>query len=417
MPPTSPFVRRSMLSRLSGRHRIVLAAVVALLLVVTLATLLPRGDDAGDGALTPSTQEKYVARTTAPGPSRVTAAEKAEIARVLDAAPRRIGARVSPARQATGLLRCAEFEQQQYCLGVGWTEADSDDLASRVATSASAAARGRAVESTGDLSTADLLARRAAMSPRQRRAAERAELEDAVRGVAKVVLLRHQLLGEPLPDGFLARHPEARATAGQETTTRTTARRKRYRDYPRKSRVLNPNHVREQHRTYWCGPTTMQMIGWGWKNRLTQRRWARRLGTTSSGTAITQMVRTVNRYTGFDRESYAGRYIVLDISDWNFRAWRLLQMRHIKDYRAPVVLHPVLEKRFYPYLDDDASGHFQVGRGYRKRGGKPDALGYFEPWNQQRFDPSEPYISRVQWRRAYNSYRANRAHFQHNIGV
>ena len=92
-------------------------------------------------------------------------------------------------------------------------------------------------------------------------------------------------------------------------------------------------------------------------------------------------------------------------------------MRHIHDYRAPVVLHPILLKRFYPYLDDDASGHFQVGRGFAKRGKKPDLLGYFEPWNQQRFDPSEPYIKRVQWRDAYRSFRANKAHFQHNVGV
>ena len=68
-------------------------------------------------------------------------------------------------------------------------------------------------------------------------------------------------------------------------------------------------------------------------------------------------------------------------------------------------------------LDDDASGHFQVGRGYDKNGKKPAKLGYFEPWNQQRFDPSEPYIARVQWRRAYQSYRANQAHPHQNIGV
>ena len=78
----------------------------------------------------------------------------------------------------------------------------------------------------------------------------------------------------------------------------------------------------------------------------------------------------------------------------------LLQMRHIVDYKAPVVLHPILLKKYYPYLDDDASGHFQVGRGYDKRQ-QALALGYFEPWNQQRFDPSEPYIDRVQWRTAY----------------
>jgi len=162
----------------------------------------------------------------------------------------------------------------------------------------------------------------------------------------------------------------------------------------------------------------MQMITWGWQNvRKTQGHWARRLGTTTSGTAITDMVRVVNQSTGYDQASRAGTYITLDISDWSFRKWALLNMRHIVDYRAPLVLHPILLKKYYPYLDDDASGHFQVGRGYDKNGAGPLKIGYFEPWNQQRFDPSEPYIGRVQWRDAYRSYRANEAHFQHNIGV
>ena len=162
----------------------------------------------------------------------------------------------------------------------------------------------------------------------------------------------------------------------------------------------------------------MQMIAWGWHgDRRTQKHWAGKLGTTTSGSAITDMVRVINNSTGWDREAYAGDYIVLDISDWSFRQWLLLQMRHVHDYRAPVVLHPILLQRYYPYLDDDASGHFQVGRGYDKRGRKPAQLGYFEPWNQQRFDPSEPFIRRVQWRNAYQSYRANQAHPHQNIGV
>jgi hypothetical protein len=181
---------------------------------------------------------------------------------------------------------------------------------------------------------------------------------------------------------------------------------------------MNPKDVAEQTRTYWCGPTTMQMIAWGWKgNHKSQGYWADKLGTTTSGTAITDMVRVVNTTTGWDREDRAGAYITLDISDYGFGKWQLLLFRHIHDYRAPVVLHPILLKRYYPYLDDDASGHFQAGRGYDKRGDKTNQIGYFEPWNQQRFDPSEPYIARVQWRDAYKSYRANQAHFQHNIGV
>jgi len=90
--------------------------------------------------------------------------------------------------------------------------------------------------------------------------------------------------------------------------------------------------------------------------------------------------------------------------------------RHVVDYRAPVVLHPVLLQRYFPYLDHDGSGHFQVGRGYRKHHGRT-LLGFFEPWNQRRFHPDEPFIDRVQWRNAYQSYRANQAHFQHNLGV
>jgi hypothetical protein len=262
-----------------------------------------------------------------------------------------------------------------------------------------------------------------------------------------VWLLRHDLEGVPLPHNFLQAHPEARAAV--PTTNRSTAARstspsptksptksptpsptksptatptksavKGYRAYPGWSTILDPNDVAEQTQWWYCGPTSMQMIVWGWRHReQSQDLWASRLHTTQSGTAITDMVRVVNRNTGWDRPARAGRYIVLDIGSYSFRKWRLLIMRHIADYRAPVVLHPVLLKRFYPYLDDDASGHFQVGRGYRKLGAKPDQLGYFEPWNQQRFDPSEPYIARVQWREAYRSYRANEAHFQHNIGV
>ena len=189
-------------------------------------------------------------------------------------------------------------------------------------------------------------------------------------------------------------------------------------DYPRRSWILRPRHSRSQSRTYWCGPASMQAIAWGWRGEPSpQRAWARRLGTTSSGTAITEMVRVTNRYTGWDRDDRAGRYVVLDIGDWSFRQWYLLMMRHIEDYRAPVVLHPVLLKRYYPYLDDDASGHFQVGRGYDKNPDGRKLLGYIEVWDQSRFDPSEPRIARRQWRSAYKSYRANRAHFQHNVGV
>ena len=411
----------SILTSLPPRHRALVIGAVGLAVVLVTALLVPRGGTPEDGALTPITRESYAARDSAPGPGTLTAADRAEIDRVLAGAPARVGARLAPAGLAQQLMRCAEFEQQRYCLGVGWTTQEPDAARERALATPRLAGRSAVVETTGDLTTRDLLDQRAAMSPAELEATERAELEEAARSVAKVVLLRHQLLGEPLPDGFLARRPEARATTGTTTDTATSARTtstKGFKDYPRRDTVLKNKQVRAQRRTYWCGPASMQMIAWGWQDRRrTQKHWAGRLGTTTSGSAISEMVRVVNGSTGYDNANRAGRYIVLDISDWSYRKWMLLQLRHIHDYRAPVVLHPILVKRFYPYLDDDASGHFQVGRGYDKNGDRPGMLGYYEPWNQQRFDPSEPYIARVQWRRAYNSFRANKAHPHQNIGV
>jgi hypothetical protein len=237
-----------------------------------------------------------------------------------------------------------------------------------------------------------------------------------------VWLIRHQIEGTPLPAGFLARHAEITSnsatddTSGADTTDVATV--KTNADYPQRAMILDEKKVSEQSVTYYCGPTAMQMIGWNWSStKKTQRYWARQLGTTSSGSAISDMVRVTNARTGWDKPSYAGPYVVLDVKKYTYGRWMRLTMRHIVDYKAPLILHPVLHKEFYPYLDDDASGHFQVGRGYDKRGSRTNLVSYFEPWNQQRFDPSEPYIDRVQNRGAYKSYRANLAHFQHNIGV
>jgi hypothetical protein len=402
---------------MSRVRKLAIGAFVALL---AATPFIPRGNDS-DSAIRPS-GERELAAPGAPGPGALTGAMRREIDRVVAAGQRLDGvsARQSPTQLAGKLVRCAEFDGQRYCLHTGWTTSSETDVRARVATSIQALGTRRvaAAETTGDLDLSETLRRAAALSPAERAAAERAELTAAARSVAKVWMLRHEVQGVPLPSGFSETHPEAGLSARTGATSTTTARTKTASDYPRVGRVLSWRRTAEQTTTYWCGPTTMQMIAWGWQGeRKSQRHWADRLGTTTSGTAITQMVRVVNQSTGYDRESRAGTYITLDISDWSFGKWSLLNMRHVVDYRAPLVLHPILLKKYYPYLDDDASGHFQVGRGYDKNGDRPLKISYFEPWNQQRFDPSEPYIARVQWRSAYRSYRANRAHFQHNIGV
>jgi hypothetical protein len=422
-------------------RRTLLVVVGALAVLLALTPLIPRGED--EGAILPSGQKAGALRPAATaGWSRVTPEMKAEIDRVVAEGRTlgRVSAKATPEQLAASSVRCAELEGQRYCLGTGWTEDSEDEVRARMARSVrtTAARPAGRVESTGDLDSADALAQRARMSPAARAEADRAELTMAARSVAKVWLLRHEIEGVPLPDGFLAAHPEARAavptaakpsaspsataspspTASATPTAPSTASVKTQADYPERVAILDPKQVAEQTRTYWCGPTSMQMIAWGWRNRVqSQDHWAQRLHTTSNGTSVYDMVRVVNQSTGWDNEDHAGPYIVLDIGKYGFDKWMLLMMRHLADYQAPVVLHPHLLKQFYPYLDDDASGHFQVGRGYAKRGKKPDLLGYFEPWNQARFDPSEPSISRVQWRNAYKSYRGNQAHYAHNVGV
>jgi hypothetical protein len=333
---------------------------------------------------------------------------RAEIGRVVAEGRRTaVSARASAYALATAATRCAVFEGQRYCLGLGWTTSTQREAAARLAAAAAPAWEQTKVERTGDLGARATLRRYARLSPDERAAAERAELRAAARSVAKVWLIRHEIQGVPLPEDFLDKHPEA------GVSSRVSGRY-----HPRTYEILRDKQVRPQNRTYYCGPATMQMIAWGWRDRRQgQALWADRLHTSSAGTAITDMVRVVNHNTGYDTEEHAGPYVVLDIDDFTFKQWFRLMKRHLHTYRAPVVLHPVLLKQYFPYLDDDASGHFQVGRGYDKNPDGQPLIGYFEPWDQSKFNPTEPRIARNQWQSAYKSYRANRAHFQHNLGL
>jgi hypothetical protein len=379
------------------RHPATIAAA-ALALTLGAVPLLPDGESgSGPGAITTAADDAQASRAI--GRGEVTPEMQAEIDRVV-AAGARLDSAPGRTAQADASVRCATFEGQRYCLGFGWTNQSRTTLAARLDARTPA---GR--EQTGDLDADALLARAAGRTSSERADAERAELTAAAQAVGKVWLLRHEVQGIPLPDDFAEKHPEVSA--------RTFGRK-----YPRKDKILTSKVARSQHQTWWCGPAAMQAIGMASQGkRRPQSYWADRLGTTSAGTSITDMVRVVNGATKYDRKKFAGPYVVLDISDFTFKQWYRLMMRHVHDYRAPVVLHPVLLKQYYPYLDDDASGHFQVGRGYDQNPKGNRQIGYFEPWDQSKFDPSEPFISRVQWRNAYRSYRANLDHFQHNIGV
>jgi hypothetical protein len=425
LSPRTPADPRRTSSAQRRPGRAVAAGLGALVLLVATAPLLPDGSPDGTAPDATLQGAGTALRTSgAVGPGLVTPAMQAEIDRVVrEGMASRVSARSSTGSLATAAARCATFDGQRYCLGLGWTTAPEREVAGRLASTTPS---GR--ERTGDLDPAAALRQRARLTPTARAAAERAELIAAAKSVAKVWLLRHEIQGVPLPDDFAQRHPEAlastqaRDTTTTETTTQATlptaSKPKKAADYPESFQILKQKQVRPQQRYYWCGPAAAQMIGWGWSgSRRGQAYWADELGTTTAGTAITDMVRVVNETTGWGGEDYAGEYIVLDIGDFSFKQWYLLMMRHVHDYRAPVVLHPVLLKQYFPYLDDDASGHFQVGRGFDQNPGGRPKIGYFEPWDQSKFDPSEPRIARTQWQNAYKSFRANKAHFQHNVGV
>lgn len=388
------------------------ASIAAGVLALTLGVVpfLPDGQPEQDdqGVIAP-TAESTEAPGAGIGRGRVTRAMQAEIDRVVAE-----GAGVDRAQGRTALarasVRCATFDGQRYCLGFGWTNQTPEALAARLTERPDL---GR--ERTGDLDADGIIARTSGRTAIARSEAERAELTMAAQSVGKVWMLRHEIQGVELPADFAARHPEV---AVSDPTSDTDARGGFGKKYPKRFSILKESRILAQNQTWWCGPATMQSIGWSSnKERKNQAFWARRLGTTTDGTAITDMVRVVNDRTIYAGPDKAGPYIVLDISDFTFKEWYRLMMRHVHDYRAPVVLHPVLLKRYYPYLDDDASGHFQVGRGFDQNPKGNPQVGYFEPWDQSRFDPSEPAIGRVQWRNAYRSYRANLDHFQHNVGV
>ena len=390
-------------SRPLWRHPVTIAAA-ALALTLGAVPLLPDGGQDDRGEIAPTAET-----TRAPGAvgrGGLTPAMRAEIDRVLAE-----GAALDRAEGRTALaqasVRCATFEGQRYCLGFGWTNQSEEALAARLETRPTS----RTNERTGDLDADGLLARARSRTSTARTEAERAELTMAARSVGKVWMLRHEIQGVPLPEGFTARHPElavgieARGGFGESLPGA-------FQD-PQQQGGAGPEH----HLLVRPRDDAGHRLGLRRRSGRTSRYWARRLGTSTAGTAITDMVRVVNNKTDYDADTHAGPYVVLDISDFSFKQWYRLMMRHVHDYRAPVVLHPSLLTQYYPYLDDDASGHFQVGRGFDQNPGGNPQLGYFEPWDQSKFDPSEPAIGRVQWRNAYRSFRANLAHFQHNVGV
>ncbi|MFI7062931.1 C39 family peptidase [Kribbella sp. NPDC050124] len=268
--------------------------------------------------------------------------------------------------QASSILRCFKLEEENYCLGLGFVDqVPSGAQVQEMLAPPSVRADGEVgVEEdipTGDLTPQAFVADRAAMTKSVRVNAELDEMRAAWDGRDKARALR-------LLDA-----------TGATADTRTRAEAVKL---PGSSYVMKGFQT-SQEKGYWCGPATFQSIDWADdQQRDTQASWAKDLGTTSSGTAITAMVKQTNLKTNWDLA--AGTYIVQSVGHWNAQKFFTVHQNHLGDGQpAPIIEHTQLLKRYFPYLAFNHSGHYQVGRGYDKAKG---TIAIFEVFNERRFN-------------------------------
>jgi hypothetical protein len=262
--------------------------------------------------------------------------------------------------QASSMLRCFKLDDENYCLGLGFVDQVPSGAQLQELTSPPASLRAdddAGVEQdspTGDLTPAAFVAQRAAMPKSARVTAELDELKAAWAGRAKARELR--LL----------------------STSATPAAPVKM---PASAYIMNGFQT-SQEKGYWCGPATFQSIDWADDNQKdTQASWAEDLGSTTSGTAISAMVKQTNVKTTWPKS--AGTYVVQNVSGWNAQTFFAVHQKHLGVYKAPVIEHVQLLKRYFPYLAFNHSGHYQVGRGYNQANG---TIAIFEVFNERRFN-------------------------------
>ncbi|MGW5193346.1 C39 family peptidase [Kribbella sp. NPDC004138] len=332
--------------------------------------------------------------------------------------------------QAASMLRCFKLDAENYCLGLGFvqempTGPQRHALMAEPSLRAADEVSAEQDISTGDLTPAAFVAERAALPKTQRVTAELDEMEAAWNGRAKARELRELAEAETPPPNpqtpqteqtpqSATAQPTAPTTPPDEATTAPTST-------PTTTPTVTPTGTptvaptrtaptggtptavpttpvapvaapasaylmkgfqTSQEKGYWCGPATFQSIDWADDNQKdTQASWAKDLGSTTSGTAISAMVKQTNLKTAWPKS--AGTYIVQNVSHWNAQTFFTVHQKHLGVYKAPVIEHVQLLKRYFPYLAFNHSGHYQVGRGYDKAKG---TIAIFEVFNERRFN-------------------------------
>jgi hypothetical protein len=338
---------------------------------------------------------------------------------VAGTSPSHLTLRATMAEQSQQVMRCFKLETENYCLGLGFVDkiptgaqisstvvepdVARDDLRAGVSAEQDIA--------TGALSPAAFVAERAEMTKGERTNAELEEMQAAWDGRDKARALRElDAEGTPAPTSTTA--PGSGATtaptteagrtgvpaAGEPSGGQTVVPKPGDPSTKPTPPPLKPptvtkpkpaaNYIMKGYQTsqdkgYWCGPATFQSIDWADdKQKDTQASWAKDLGATTSGTAITSMVKQTNVKTNWDLA--AGTYIVQNVSHWTPAKFLQVHQNHLGDSApAPIIEHVQLLKRYFPYLAFNHSGHYQVGRGYNT---KTKTIGIFEVFNERRFN-------------------------------
>ncbi|WP_329000590.1 C39 family peptidase [Kribbella sp. NBC_00709] len=312
--------------------------------------------------------------------------------------------------QAESMLRCFKLDTENYCLGLGFVDKvpTGAQLQQLVSPPSLRAADEVGVEQdipTGDLTPAAFVAQRAAMPKSTRVSAELDEMQAAWNGREKARELRELVAANtpPVnpqePGSSPSRQAPGEGTAAPTPTTTPTVTPTRTAPTVGPSKPVPPQtpaapvktpasayimkgFQTSQEKGYWCGPATFQSIDWADDNQKdTQASWAKDLGSTTGGTAISAMVKQTNVKTAWPK--VAGTYVVQNVSDWNAQTFFTVHQKHLGVYKAPVIEHVQLLKRYFPYLAFNHSGHYQVGRGYDKANG---TIAIFEVFNERRFN-------------------------------
>ncbi|GAA2825126.1 hypothetical protein [Kribbella solani] len=319
--------------------------------------------------------------------------------------------------QAASMLRCFKLDTENYCLGLGFvdkvpTGAQRHALMSQPDPRAADEMNAEQDIPTGDLTAAAFVAQRAALPKSSRVAVELDEMRAAWNGREKARELREIAEAntpppnpEPAPAGSPAQTPGATPgptsaptrtapTVGPSSPKPTAPTTPVGTSTPAgpqtpaaplaapSSAYIMKGYQTSQEKGYWCGPATFQSIDWADdKQKDTQASWAKDLGSTTGGTAISAMVQQTNLKTGWPKS--AGTYIVQNVSGWNAQTFFAVHQKHLGVYKAPVIEHVQLLKRYFPYLAFNHSGHYQVGRGYNKANG---TIAIFEVFNERRFN-------------------------------